>query len=364
MGAPNITIAFYEQAIAAIQRGEKGVIAMILVDEAVNAVNVYTVLDSTDIPVTLSADNKTLISDVLKGYQTAPRKVIIAVIPNAESYTDAMDALELLRWDYLVAPTATEDSKAADIVTWIKSQRDNNHKIFKAILANNVANHEGIINVVSGYTDEEGTDLTADEATARIAGIIAGTPWTMSCTYAPIPEALGCPSMTQEELDSAVDAGQLVLMWDGEKVKIARGVNSLTTTGDNKGDSFKKIRLVEIMDMISNDIRVTAQDNYIGKYTNSYDNKCLLTTAINGYFDTLVREGILASGQCDIDTEAQKTWIKTRGGKFIVDGEEVNVEDATELQIRRANTGSKVFLRATVSMLDAIEDIKLDIYIG
>ncbi len=364
MGAPNITIAFYEQAIAAIQRGEKGIIAMILVDEDIASVTTYTILDSTDIPASLSAANKALISAALKGYQTAPRKIIAVVIPSAETYTDAMNILELLRWDYLVAPTATTDSKAADIVTWIKGQRDNNHKIFKAILANNVANHEGIINVVSGYTDEDGTARTADEATARIAGIIAGTPWTMSCTYAPIPEALGCPSMTQEAIDTAVDAGQLVLMWDGEKVKITRGVNSLTTTGDAKGDSFKKIRLVEIMDMISNDIRVTCQDNYIGKYTNSYDNKCLLTTAINGYFDTLVREGILASGQCDIDTEAQKTWIKARGGKFIVDGEEIDVEEASELQIRMANTGSEVFLRATISMLDAIEDIKLDIYIG
>ena len=48
----------------------------------------------------------------------------------------------------------------------------------------------------------------------------------------------------------------------------------------------------------------------------------------------------------------------------MVDGETVDVEYATEDQIRRAATGSQVFLIATISMLDAIEDIKLDIYTG
>lgn len=66
----------------------------------------------------------------------------------------------------------------------------------------------------------------------------------------------------------------------------------MTTTG-NKGDSFKKIKLVEDMDMIKTDIQSTIQDDYIGKYANSYDNKCLLITAINGYFKTLVSEGVM-----------------------------------------------------------------------
>ena len=42
----------------------------------------------------------------------------------------------------------------------------------------------------------------------------------------------------------------------------------------------------------------------------------------------------------------------------------INVEDATEQQLKEGNTGSHVFLRATISLLDAIEDIDLDIYIG
>ena len=98
---------------------------------------------------------------------------------------------------------------------------------------------------------------------------------TISCTYAPLNELTDIKRMTEQEGNTAVDNGKLILINDGEKVKIGRAVNSFVTTVDGKGDSFKKIKIVEAMDMINNDIRKTAEDSYIGKYANSYDNKCL-----------------------------------------------------------------------------------------
>lgn len=363
MGAPNITIAFYEQAIASIQRGDKGILAMILVDTSATELTTTTILDTTDIPSGWTTANAAQVKYALIGYQNAPKKIIAVVIKSAEEYADALTELEKYDWDYLVAPTCSTDSAAADIASWIKSQRTNNHKIYKAVLPNQKADCEGIVNVTGGYTDADGNELTAEAACARIAGIICGTPMTISCTYAPLSEATTCPAKTQEAIDEAVDAGELVLMWDGEKVKIVRGVNSFTTTTTDKGDSYKKIKLVETMDMIQHDIRKTSEDSYIGKYANSYDNKCLLTTAINGYFDSLVRDGILASGSCEIDVDAQRTYLKSKGGKFVIDGETITIEDATELQIKQANTGSQVFLKCTISMLDALEDITIRVYI-
>lgn len=364
MGAPNITIAFYEQAIASIQRGDKGTLAMILVDSTVSALTVSKVIDYTDIPEEISGASVEQIKYALIGYQNAPKKIIAVFVKDVSGYEDAFEELETYDWDYLIAPTCETDGKTDDLASWIKSQRGNNNKIYKAVLPNIKADTEGIVNVTMGYTNGSGKVLTAEQACARVAGIIAGTPMTISCTYAPLSEALGCPAKTQEEIDNAVDAGELIFMWDGSKVKIVRGVNSFTTTTQDKGDSFKKIKLVETMDLIKHDIRKTAQDSYIGKYANSYDNKNLLTTAINGYFDTLVRDGILASGSCDIDTAAQKIYLKSKGGKFVIDGETIDIEDATELQIRQANTGSQVYLKCTISMLDALEDIDIDIYIG
>jgi hypothetical protein len=58
---------------------------------------------------------------------------------------------------------------------------------------------------------------------------------------------------------------------DGEKVKCRPWRNSLQTTTQDKGSAFKKIKIVEAVDMMNSDIRTTALDSYIGKYANSYD---------------------------------------------------------------------------------------------
>ena len=49
---------------------------------------------------------------------------------------------------------------------------------------------------------------------------------------------------------------------------------------------------------------------------------------------------------------------------MVIDGETIDIADATELQVRQANTGSQVFLTCAISMLDALEDITIAIYIG
>ena len=153
-------------------------------------------------------------------------------------------------------------------------------------------------------------------------------------------------------MDTAVDAGKLIVWFDGEKVKTARGVNSLTTTTQDKGDSFKKIKIVEAMDMIATDIRTTAEDDYLGKYANTYDNKCLLISAIGNYFDQLKLDGVISAYTIGIDIEANRSYLKGKG---------IDVESMSDDEIKVADTGSFVFLKAAVKIFDAIEDIVLPI---
>lgn len=155
-------------------------------------------------------------------------------------------------------------------------------------------------------------------------------------------------------MDAAVEAGEFFVYWDGEKVKTSRAVNSLTTLTQDKNTQFQKIKIVECMDMIYDDIKTTIEDDYLGKYANSYDNKCLLVSAINNYFDSLVSSGILGSGEVKIDTEAVKAYLNGRG---------VDTSEMTEIELKEANTGSNLFLTATLSILDAIEDVTISITI-
>ena len=106
--------------------------------------------------------------------------------------------------------------------------------------------------------------------------------------------------------------------------------------------------------MIATDIRMTAEDSYLGKYANSYDNKCLLLSAIGNYFEQLVQDDVLESYSVEIDIDANRRYLQEKG---------TDVTEMSDDDIKVANTGSNVFLKAAISIWDAIEDIVLPITI-
>lgn len=353
MGLPSINIKFKEEGITAVQRGEKGIVALILKDAS--ALGSFEISSVADIPEGLTLENKEQIKLAMKGYQKPPRKIIGYVLGVEAGYDEALKFLETVKFDYLAVP-GIDTLETGDIATWVKAQRDTKEKKIKAVLPNEAADHEGIINFTTDEIETEDNIYSTSEYTGRIAGLLAGTPLTISATFAPLPEVVDVKSLTRDELDTAIEKGEFVLFNDGEKVKVGRGVNSLVTTGADKKDSFKKIKIVEAMDLIHEDIKRTAEDNYLGKYANSYDNKCLLIVAIQGYFEGLELDGIIQEGSSlvAIDLEKQMNFLKSTG---------VIVDDMSEQEIKNANTKDKVFLKANTKILDAIEDIDLDISI-
>lgn len=353
MSLPSINITFKEKGITAIQRGERGIVALILKDAA--SPGPFEVLSPADIPEALSEENKEQIELAMLGYRTSPRKVIGYVVGSEEDFADAQNYLEATPFNYVAVPSITED-EVDTFATWVKDLRDNKEKRVQAVLPNCPADHEGVINFTTDIIETaDGIYNTAAYA-GRIAGLLAGTPLTIASTFAPLPEVVDVERLTRDELDTAISNGEFVLFNDGEKVKVGRGVNSLTTTGEDKQDSFKKIKIVEAMDLIHQDIKRTAEDSYLGKYANSYDNKNLLIVAIQGYLEGLELDGILESGKSyvGIDLTRQEQYLKAQS---------VEVENLNEQEIKSANTQDKVFLESTITILDAIEEITLDIMI-
>ena len=134
----------------------------------------------------------------------------------------------------------------------------------------------------------------------------------MSTTYTSVPEVDLIPYESRTETTEKVGKGEFILYKESGRIKVARGVNSLTTVSDttvtdiqSKGDLFQKIKTVDIMDLIANDIRKTARDAYIGKLSNSYDNKVLLITAIHGYFDGLINDGLVEKNTVKVDIDME-----------------------------------------------------------
>ncbi len=357
MGLPNVTIEFKTTAAASIAASDKGVVGLILKDANTEAQgNSYTIKSAAGIPAELDAANIAYIERALIGYINPPKSVIIYVLADtAENLNAALSFFETVEVDYLCGPHNCTSTEATAISTWVKSRRAE-HYIVKAVLPDTAADSEGIINLTAEGATVDGTVLTTAELCSRIAGLIAGTPMTISCTYAPLPEVADITRLSRDDMDTAIDAGEFILYHDGEKAKVGRGVNSLVTTTQDKGAAFKKIKIVEAVDMIQHDIRRTCEDSYIGKYANSYDNKCVLITAVQGYFSGLETAGILNPGKSSvgIDLTAQANYLEAQG---------TDTSAMSEQEIKEADTGDEVFIACSLKILDAIEDITIGVTI-
>lgn len=369
-GLPQVIINFKTQGTTAIKRSARGIVAMILHDGSVNSIQQYKIADTTDIPdEKLSAKAVELVKLCLKG---TPLRILLYVIPTTDTaveenghlvdQNDVLDTIQSVKWNYICIPTST-GTEQADLASWIKAQRNNKRKTFKAVCAKQAADHEGIINfctdniVAENGTDDNGdalyTTYNAVEYTARIAGILAGLALDRSATYYSLTEVQSVETYT--DIDERIDKGQLLLFdeMDGNGVKIARACNSLATFTTDKGEDFRYIKIIEAVDMITDDIRDTFKKYYIGKVINDYDHKMLFITAILVYFDeikgnVLDRDG---ANTVDIDESKQLNYAKLKGE---------NTEDMTAMEIRKYNTGTQVFLSGKVKPVNAMEDLTIN----
>lgn len=353
MGLPEINIAFQTLAVTAIARSARGIVALILKDstKVTFDTKIYTDVSQID-PTDWTATNLDYIQKTFLGI---PTKVIVErEDTDAVDYSAALTRLTNKKWNYLAVPgILTAD--VATISTWIKSRRDNDKKTFKAVLPDSVSDHEGIINFTAKDIAVGAKTYTTAEYCCRIAGILAGLPFTRSSTFYVLSEV---DSITETATpDADIDAGQLILINDGENIKIGRGVNSLTTTTVTKGAKFQKIKIMEAIDLMRDDIRDTFNSEYVGKVNNFYDNKVLFITAINAYFKVLQGEEVLDpnfAALAELDVNAQTIYLQSIG---------TDTSTLSEAQIKEYNTGSRVFVKASGSPLDAMEDLDFSMLI-
>lgn len=328
-----------------------------VVKDTVPSANPVTVYTEKDIPTTLSQTNQEQIRLALKGNVNAPSKIVVYVLESAaENYADALDYFSLKKVRWLCFPTASTDQATEEIVTWVKAQRGEKNRV-KAVLPSTEADTEGVVNYATTSASVGEKTYTAEQFCSRITGLLAGTPSSMAVTFSVLEDVTACDKLSRAEADEAVEDGKLILFDDGEKIKVARGVNSLTTlTG--KSAAWQKIKVVETIDTICDDLTLLIEDQYIGKYMNTYDNKCLVLGAAGDYLKELLKEGLINSYTIDFDEEAIKDYLVENGG-FAKE----EVEAMNRNTLIQQNTGSNLFLAGTVSILDAIEDIAIELVI-
>lgn len=381
LGMPSVTIAFIEAGIEAIERSQRGIVALLLEEpqdtitkllagdgDTAAIKNPFTVYTTDDIPSTLTDDNKDYIEKTLMGYVKAPYRVKVYLMPavtdetenaSADKFASALKELATERWDYLAIPTIAT-AQCESVATWLKTNRENKGKRSKVVLPGYAADYEGVINFSNTKIVTASKTYTGAQYTPRIAGLIAGTPLTISATYAPLSEVIDCDKYTEDERDEKVNNGEFFIWYDGEKYKMSRAMNSLVTTTQGKLEAYQTIKSVDIMDAIYDDIKKTAQDSYIGKYTNDYDNKQLLITAIMGYFKELEDGRLLQKDYSTVDINVEKVKAyQMQHGLYTKE----ELADMDELAIKKLDTKKQVLLTAKIKILDAMEDIDLPINI-
>lgn len=351
MGLPQIKVTFSSKAETAIQRSEQGIALLILEDTTSSvgaSITEYKTFDAVQSKDWTPA-NLDLIEKTFKG---SPSKVIILRHGEEAEISAQLELIKNKRFNYLAVPGAKAED-VPKIATWIKTKRAEGDKTFKAVLANHEADYEGVINFTTEGIKVGEKAYTAAQYTARIAGILAGVPFTESATYYILDEV----TEIEEKADpnTAIDNGELILVNDGEKIKIGRGVNSLTTLEGEKNKEWQKIKIIEIFDMIQDDIRDTFNDRYIGKVPNIYDNQLLFVVEVNNFFKLLEDQQILdgkSENKAFIDIEAlRKAWAADNSP----------FADLEDDKLKEKSYGSTVFLAGTIKPVDAIEDLHFKI---
>ncbi|MDN9632447.1 phage tail sheath subtilisin-like domain-containing protein [Clostridioides difficile] len=354
-GLVNINIEFKELATSFIQRSQTGIVAIILKDTT----KMYKELTSEDdIPISLSADNKKYIKYGFVGATNnekilRPSKVIISTFTEDGKVEDILEELESVEFNYLCMPEA-EEAEKTKIVNWIKKIREEESTEAKAVLANIKADNEAVINFTENVT-VGGEEITAEKYTPRIASLIASTPNTQSITYAPLNEVESITKIDKASADAKVQSGELILRRLSGAIRIARGVNSLTTLTQEKGEIFQKIKLVDTKDLISKDIKNIYVEKYLRKCPNTYDNKCLFIVAIQSYLTELAKQELIDSNfTVEIDLEKQKEYLESK---------KVDTSKMNDNEIKSYSTGSNGFYLINLKLVDAMEDINIRVQI-
>lgn len=359
-GLPTIDITFTQKAVTAIERSQRGIACVVLQDNTLSESDVISKVYKYATDISERDYTKENLAILKRCFLVAVNKLIVLSVPSTVDFSGATAVLENLSYNYVC--TTVEDWQQSLVNYIVNKNTKTTGKKYIAIVSNaTTADSMYVINLKNKYVVDKDSKSTISMASylPRLTAILANLPMNRSCTYYELEdlEDIDLSFITvEQDVDYWINKGYLVLFSDEDVVKIARGVNSLTTFTSTETEDMRKIIIVESMNIILEDIHSAFKESYVGKYKNSYDNQCLLISAINTYFRKLAKDEILDSdfdNKCQIDIEAQRdAWMGI--GK-------TEAEDWDENKVKQMSFKSFVYLSGNIKILDAIEDLKFPI---
>lgn len=352
MGLPTITVEFKKLASTAPARSARGVMAVILQDatEATWTHQSYVTADEVK-KAEFTAENY---AALLRAFAAGPTKVIAVRVGAEGSITDATKILDNLAYNWVCA---VPDTFQAGLVTYVKGVNTPRRvRKAKALVAGqDTADDMHIVSVANKTVTLSGASdpTNIGEYLPRLCGVLAACPMDRSVTFQELDDLAAVDVVA--DVDTAIDKGKFCLIQDDDKIRIARGVNTLQTISGDLTEDMKKIAIVEAMDLIQEDIIRTFKTYYLGKVKNSADNQALLVGDIFTYLNELAKEDVVDRNQAitvAIDVAAMRNAWRADG---------VHVEDLSDAQVKKKTYKAAVFVVASAHILDAMEDMTIAI---
>ncbi|MNM70901.1 Phage tail sheath protein [compost metagenome] len=306
---PGLYINFVEAAAAQIKGGARGTVGLPLFQYG-NAIadKFFTIEKESEAIELFGADNVTAISLILQG---GAKEVLVYTVPASEdgkvSYTLLRDAFSTRLFNVFVFPNeiTSEEQKATQV--WCKQNREDEGKHFITVFGGSLTDDldptvgnkrttqledDYTVNLITGVEINDVSYSSAQYA-PYIAGLIAGTGINKSITYSPVRGTDVVKRLKNSEITTALQKGSLVLVHDGEKVKVEQGLVT----------SKKKIRAMRARQAISTDIPKAATEAYIGKLDNNADGQAALISAVKAYLERLELNNVLTDIVVTLDPE-------------------------------------------------------------
>lgn len=161
---------------------------------------------------------------------------------------------------------STDEKIIGLYAAFVKRMRDEVGVKFQVVLYRKAADYMGVINVKNKITDEGWNEAALVYwATGASAGCEVNKS-NQNKVYN--GEFAVDTSYTQNQLATAIDAGEFMFHKVGSDVRVLEDINSMVTTSDTQGDVFKDNQTIRVIDQIGNDIAVLFNTKYLGVVPN------------------------------------------------------------------------------------------------
>lgn len=243
-----------------------------------------------------------------------------------DDLTTFMDTWEKVKFNTVAMPVTDSSMKAA-IKTKIKYLRESMGRGVQAVVPDFPADYEGIISIKNGYAIDD-DKLSAAEATAWVAGASAGASYVESLTYDAVDGATDLvDALTHEEYVDAINKGHFAFSISEEnKVIVEYDINSLTSFKQPKDETYRKNRVVRVMDTFQESIQLNFPPN---KYANDSDGWDIM----EGVGKSILKQFAEAGAITDVDYD----------NDFLVD--------------RDASYGDKTYFNVNLKPVDSAEKL-------